>query len=55
MHVALRVLLTKQDDVCPGRNEALWFQAGLTTALNKPELVKRLCVSSYPDTGMYIA
>ena len=53
--VALKILLTKKDDVCPGRNEALWFQAGLTTALNRPELVKRLCVSSYPDTGMYIA
>ena len=43
------------DDICPGRNDALWFQAGLTTALNKSELVKRLCVSSYPDTGVYIA
>ena len=44
-----------QGTINQGRNEALWFQAGLTTALNKPELVKRLCVSSYPDTGMYIA
>ena len=42
------------DDVCPGMVDMIWFQAGLATALNRPDLVKRLCVSSYQDTGMHI-
>ena len=42
------------DDVCPDRVDMLWFQAGLATALNRPDLVKRLCVSSYQETGMPI-
>ncbi|KAM0798372.1 hypothetical protein BDR22DRAFT_809018 [Usnea florida] len=41
------------DDVCPSRVDMLWFQAGLATALNRPDLVKRLCVSSYQETGVY--